>query len=80
MEGFKLIHAKLMAILKEEGLQRVAAEGETFDPNIHEALHVQEVAEEADDGKVLAEWEKGYFFKETLLRPSKVQVGKLKSE
>ncbi|MCK5737562.1 nucleotide exchange factor GrpE [bacterium] len=80
MEGFKLIHNKLMAILKEEGMQRVAAEGEVFDPNMHEALHVQEVTEEGDDGKVLAEWEKGYFFKQTLLRPSKVQVGKLKSE
>lgn len=80
MEGFKLIHVKLMSILKEEGMQRVAAEGEVFDPNMHEALHVQEVTEEGDDGKVLAEWEKGYFFKQTLLRPSKVQVGKLKSE
>ena len=80
MDGFKLIHTKLMTILKAEGLKRVAAEGETFDPNKHEALHVQEVTEETDDGKVLSEWEKGYFFKETLLRPSKVQVGKLKSE
>lgn len=79
-EGFRLINEKLMLILKEEGLEEVAAGGNDFDPNYHDALYTQEVEDEADDGKVLEEWEKGYFFQGTLLRPSKVKVGKIKEE
>lgn len=78
-EGFRLISDKLMQILKEEGLEEVAATGNMFDPNYHDALYTQEVEDAESDGKVLEEWEKGFFFQGTLLRASKVKVGKKKS-
>jgi len=76
MDGFTLIHDKLMNTLKQEGLETIAATGTAFDPNYHDALYIEEVSEEEDDGKVLEEWEKGFFFQGSLLRPSKVKVGK----
>lgn len=78
-EGFRLINEKLMQILKEEGLEEVAAAGNVFDPKYHDALYTQEVEDAESDGKVLEEWEKGFFFQGTLLRASKVKVGKKKS-
>jgi len=79
VEGFRLINEKLMQILKEEGLEEVAAAGNVFDPKYHDALYTQEVEDAESDGKVLEEWEKGFFFQGTLLRASKVKVGKKKS-
>jgi molecular chaperone GrpE len=77
-EGFRLINEKLLLLLKEEGLEEVSAAGSVFDPNYHDALYTQEVDDAESDGKVLEEWERGYFFQGTLLRASKVKVGKKK--
>ncbi len=77
LNGIQLVYDKFNQILKDEGLQQVSALGQPFDPNFHEALLMQEASEE-QDGKVLEVWEKGYFLGETLLRPSKVKVGKKK--
>ena len=79
MEGFQLIHDKMMNVFKEAGLEPIKASGETFDPNFHDALYMQEVEQDTDDGKVLEEWEKGFLFQGSLLRPAKVKVGKKKS-
>lgn len=79
MDGFQLIHDKMMNVFKEAGLEPIKASGETFDPNFHDALYMQEVEQDTDDGKVLEEWEKGFLFQGTLLRPAKVKVGKKKS-
>jgi molecular chaperone GrpE len=77
LNGIQLVYDKLSLILKDEGLQQISALGQPFDPNFHEALLLQE-ADEEQDGKVLEVWEKGYFLGETLLRPSKVKVGRKK--
>lgn len=77
LNGIQLIYDKLSQILKDEGLEPVSALGQPFDPNFHEALLIQETSEE-HDGKILEVWEKGYLLGESLLRPSKVKVGKKK--
>ncbi|MBN2092250.1 nucleotide exchange factor GrpE [candidate division KSB1 bacterium] len=77
LNGIQLVYDKLNQILKDEGLEPVSALGQPFDPNFHEALLLQEVSDE-QDGKILEVWEKGYFLGESLLRPSKVKVGKKK--
>lgn len=57
------------------GVTPVAAVGEVFDPELHEAVDV--VATDPDqDGKVLAEYTRGYKFGDRLLRPARVQVGR----
>jgi molecular chaperone GrpE len=75
VEGIQLIFANLKKVLVEEGLEEIEAANQMFDPEIHEAVDVQEVAP-AEDGKVIDVWQKGYRFKERMLRPSRVRVGK----
>jgi molecular chaperone GrpE len=75
LESVRLIYQKLIKTLKDEGLEPIESSGEDFNPETHEALSVQEV--DADqDGKVVGEWQKGYRFKDRLIRPSRVKVGK----
>ncbi len=57
------------------GVEPVPSIGMTFDPELHEAIDMAEV--DADqDGKVTAEYSRGYKFGNQLLRPAKVQVGR----
>jgi molecular chaperone GrpE len=49
--------------------------GAKFDPELHEAVDMVSVDPE-DDGKIVAEYSKGYRFGDRLLRPARVQVGK----
>ncbi|HXF43221.1 MAG TPA: nucleotide exchange factor GrpE [Pyrinomonadaceae bacterium] len=57
------------------GVEPIPSVGMDFNPELHEAVDVVEVEEEAD-GKITAEYRRGYKFGEQLLRPAKVQVGK----
>ena len=61
--------------LTSVGVQTIAGVGETFDPELHEAVDMKQV-DAGDDGKITAEYSKGYRFGERLLRPSRVQVGR----
>ncbi len=57
------------------GVEPVPSIGMTFDPELHEAIDMAEVDAE-QDGKVTAEYARGYKFGNQLLRPAKVQVGR----
>jgi len=72
VEGIRLIYRKLKSTLEAHGLEEIKAEGEDFDPNLHEAI----MYEEGEEGKVLLELQKGYKFKGRVIRPSLVKVGK----
>lgn len=61
--------------LREVGVEAVPAVGMDFNPEFHEAIDMVAV-EPDEDGKITAEYQRGYKFGEKLLRPSKVQVGK----
>ena len=72
MDGIWLIHKRLLAIMTAFGVGLVQAEGEYFNPNLH-----QSVAESpGENGKVISEIQKGYTFQNRLLRPALVTVGK----
>jgi len=71
-EGIRLIYNKLKATLEAQGLTEMKAQGERFDPRLHEAVMEQE----GEEGVVLKETQKGYIFKEKVIRPSLVIVGK----
>jgi molecular chaperone GrpE len=64
--------------LKKLGLQAVQSEGESFNPEIHEAVELAVVTKEQDN-VVLAELQRGYKFGERLLRPARVKVGRAES-
>jgi molecular chaperone GrpE len=70
-EGIKLIYNKLRTILETQGLAEIKAEGEYFDPYLHEAAGQLE----GEEGIIMEEIRKGYKFRDKLLRPSMVMVG-----
>ncbi len=61
--------------LTNVGVEIVASVGEDFDPELHEAVDMVPVKAE-QDGKIIAEYQRGYKFGDRLLRPARVQVGK----
>ena len=73
--GIELIEKKLMAILEEEGVSRIEAEGKTFDPWEHEALSYDE-SDEYEEGKVKAVFKDGYRLNDRVIRPAQVAVSK----
>jgi len=76
IDGLGLIRRKLQVILEVQGVSPIKAIGETFDPAIHEAV----MYEEGEEGKVIAEFQKGYKLHDRLIRPASVMVGKGKEE
>lgn len=75
VQGIALIHKKLLAILENEGLKRIEAEGNPFDPWEHEAIAQQESAEHSE-GTVLSVIKEGYKLRNRVLRPAQVVVAK----
>ena len=75
-EGFLMIHKQLSDILSREGLSEIPALGETFDPNVHEAVMTVSPGEGQKDNEIVMVMRKGYMYKDKVLRPSMVQVAK----
>ena len=73
LSGLSMIKDGLHKILGKYEVKAMPGEGETFDPNIHEALTVCP-APGKEDGTILAVEQQGYYFKDHVLRPSKVVV------
>ena len=72
-KGVEMIHSRMYEALKKLGLEPIETAGATFDPHLHQAVERVETAD-AEDGKVLGEFQRGYFFKGKLLRPTMVRV------
>lgn len=72
-KGVEMVYQQLIAATEKEGLEVIAAEGESFDPNFHQAV-MQEQDSEKESGVVLRELQKGYKLKDRVLRPSMVSV------
>lgn len=76
LQGAQLIAEKFKQILNDLGIKKIDAEGQEFNPEIHEALLVQNVEESEKNGKIIGIYQDGYMLGNRLLRPSKVVVGK----
>jgi len=74
-EGIGLIYQKLLSLLEAEGVERIQAEGEIFDPNFHEALSHEESSEHSES-QVIEVIRQGYILGERVLRPALVRVAK----
>jgi molecular chaperone GrpE len=74
-EAFKLIRHKLFNTLKTKGLEAMDAQGEKFDPEIHEAITQIPAKSKKEKGKVVDVIERGYNLKGHVLRYAKVVVG-----
>jgi molecular chaperone GrpE len=72
-EGVQLTLKSLLTTLEKFEVKPIDSIGKPFDPNIHEAL-VMEASDEVPASHVLTEFEKGYFYKDRLLRVARVVV------
>ena len=72
-EGVEIICKQFRDTLMKLGLAEVEAQGEPFDPHVHEAVGRVETSEHPE-GTVVEVLQKGYWFKDRLLRPSMVSV------
>lgn len=75
LAGLRMILKQMKDALGKHGVFEIQALGETFNPNLHEAM-MHEAADEHAENTVIAEFQKGYVLKDRLLRPSLVKVSK----
>src|SRR4051812_30590239 len=73
VEGVRLVYRELEGALARAGIQAIEPKGETFDPNVHEALSMQP-QEGAESGSVIDVAEKGYRTADAVIRPARVVV------
>ena len=71
--GMSMVLKQLTDFLSDNGLQPIDAEGQQFDPNLHEAI-AHEPSQEVPEGVVVRQMRRGYKMKDRLLRPSAVVV------
>jgi molecular chaperone GrpE len=71
--GMELIARKFQNILEAEGVKRIEAAGQPFDPNFHEAIS-SEPNEEVESGHVIEVMQNGYMLGERVIRPAMVRV------
>jgi molecular chaperone GrpE len=73
--GIELIYRQFQDALQKTGVQPIAAMGQPFDPRIHEAVEMVDTTE-VPDHHVFDELQRGYKYKERLLRPAMVRVAR----
>ncbi|HEV2397530.1 MAG TPA: nucleotide exchange factor GrpE [Candidatus Sulfotelmatobacter sp.] len=73
--GVELIYKQLQDVLTKLGVQPIPAKGEQFNPHVHEAIEMVDT-DDASDHEVLEEWQRGYKYKDRLLRPAMVKVAR----
>lgn len=75
LKGIRLIDQKLQKILESEGVQRISAENEFFDPDRHEAICTEENPL-FESGKIIEIIQQGYTIGDRVIRPARVKVAK----
>ena len=78
-EGLRRTTSGFENALASAGVEPIDAVGETFDPEMHEAIETTEVNPE-EEGKVIAQHTRGYRIGERLLRPARVKVGRFSAK
>ena len=79
LEGVELTLKGLCSSLEKFEVKPIESKGQPFDPNKHEAL-TMEASDTIPPNHVVNEFEKGYFYKDRLLRAAKVTVSSGKEE
>jgi molecular chaperone GrpE len=74
-EGITLIHRKLGTLLEQEGVRRMEAETEIFDPTRHEAIMLEDSADHTS-GQIIEVIQQGYLLGDRVIRPAIVRVAR----
>ncbi|MDD6208411.1 MAG: nucleotide exchange factor GrpE [Clostridiales bacterium] len=73
VQGMEQIYKQMLTMLEEAGVKPIEAVGKEFDPNFHNAvMHVED--ENFGENIVAEEFQKGYLYKESVVRHSMVKV------
>jgi molecular chaperone GrpE len=74
-DGIELIYRQFQDALQKIGVQAIPAIDQLFDPRVHEAIEMVDTTE-VEDHHVLDELQRGYKYKDRLLRPAMVRVAR----
>jgi molecular chaperone GrpE len=73
VQGMEKVYRQMLTELENAGVKAIEAVGQEFDPNFHNAvMHVED--EEAGENTVVEEFQKGYLYRDTVVRHSMVKV------
>ncbi len=72
-EGIELIYRKMLKVLEADGITPMDAQGQIFDPNLHEAIAKTD-SDEHESDQVIEVLEQGYMIGERVLRPARVRI------
>ena len=72
IDGIRLIHRKFEAVLQNAGVSEIEADGQQFDPNVHEAISEAP----GEEGRIVSVVQRGYKLGDRVIRPAMVVVGK----
>ena len=75
-EGVQLVYDKLHKTLEQKGLKALESNGETFNPDLHEAITEIPAPTEDLKGKIIDTVEQGFALNDKIIRYAKVVVGK----
>lgn len=73
-KGVEMVLESLTVALKEEGITEIKAEGETFDPNLHQAVQTVPAEDDVKPDTIVNVLQKGYQLHDRVLRPAMVIV------
>lgn len=73
LKGVEMVFRMFKQALESEGVKEINPEGETFDPNFHQAV-IQEASDSHESGTVIQTLQKGYQLKDRIIRPAMVKV------
>ena len=73
VDGMDKVYKQMLTMLAEAGVEPIEAVGKEFDPNLHNAvMHVED--EEAGENTIVEEFQKGYMYRDSVVRHSMVKV------
>ncbi len=75
-EGVTLVYNKIYSVLSVKGLKAMETNGETFDPELHEAISEIPAGSDEMKGKIIDTIERGFLLNDKIIRHAKVVVGK----
>lgn len=75
LDGIKIVEKQLLEAMKKRGCEPIDAQGQPFDPNLHDAI-LQQPSADVEPGTVLHVAQVGYKLFERVIRPSQVIVSK----
>ena len=75
LSGMKMIYSSLVNMLEKYGVKEVEALGKKFDENYHHAVMTEE-NKEKEEGIIIEVFQKGYTYKDKVIRPAMVKVNK----